>query len=148
MLPQTELADINHFIDRAEARKLVDTFEAMKYELINPSLIAAEKAFGVLPESEAFNEKSILAILAQKGCTGIRIHYGIKNEQRDGKEVPLMVAVLVGVDEKGENMWGSTVANHKTFMATTDREAGVQQDGVIVEDSQRCPPFVKSTPAP
>jgi hypothetical protein len=140
----TSLEEINHFIDKEEARKLISTFQEMKYELVNPKYDRFQKEYGVLPTSEAFNDKSILAVLAQPGCVGVRIHYGIKKELRDGEEVPLMVAVIVGVRKDGSNMWSSVAITKPASQETTTRSA--DGDGVILEDSQRCPPFGDSDP--
>jgi hypothetical protein len=143
------LESINHFIDRAEAGKLIGNYNRMKDELINPSFQRLQKEFGILPVSEAFNEKSILAILAQEGCVGIRIHYGIKMTMEREIEVPLVVAVLVGVAKDGSNMWGKAAVNESTQvglkMAVTSRG---EDEGVILEDSQRCPPFGDENPMP
>ena len=82
------LESINHFIDRDEARKLITAYREMQHELINPRFERLQKEFGVLPTSEGFNQKSILSILAQDGCVGIRIHYGIKYQDEKSESVP------------------------------------------------------------
>ena len=137
------LDTINHFIDRAEARKLIGTYREMQYELLNPSFQGLQKEYGVLPTWEAFNDKSILAILAQPGCVGIRIHYGLKKQETERGEIPLIVSVLVGVASDGSDMWGAAAvtapAGTALNMSATSR--GEEGDGVILEDSQRCPPF-------
>jgi len=48
-------------------------------------------------DSGAFNAKAVLALLAQRGCVGLRYYLG-----RDAKGAQSMV--LVGVDAKGNNM--------------------------------------------
>ncbi|HTE26249.1 hypothetical protein [Flavitalea sp.] len=144
------LERINHFIDREEARKLITAYREMQPKLLNPQFERLQKEFGVLPTSEAFNEKSILAILAQDGCVGIRIHYGLKQQDVKGETIPLIVAVLVGVASDGSNMWARSAVTEASRvalkMAVTSR--GSEEDGVIVEDSQRCPPFGDSSPLP
>jgi hypothetical protein len=144
------LESINHFIDREEARKLIGTYREMQYELLNPKFDRVQKEFGVLPTSEAFNEKSILAILAQDGCVGIRIHYGVKQTDEQGEIVPLIVAVLVGVAADGSDMWGKSAVTQtsKTALKMAETSRGVEEDGIILEDSQRCPPFGNISPLP
>jgi hypothetical protein len=155
-----DLEKINHFISRAEARKLIGNYNKLKNDIINPKYAGLQEKYGILPESEAFNDKAILSILAQPGCVGVRIHYGIKlTEEKDKtrENVPLLVAVLVGVDKEGKNMW----AKPHTHQPSGDREEGRVamasmsatsdegfEDGVIDEDSQRCPPYGKSEPQP
>ena len=143
------LVEINHFIDRAEAKRLITNYQEMQYELVNPNLVKAQKEYGVLPTWEAFNEKSILAILAQPGCEGIRIHYGLKKEDKSGEIVPMVVAVLVGVDKEGNSMWGAAaVTKPAAKMQVMATERGAGDEGVILEDSQRCPPYGDSVPMP
>jgi hypothetical protein len=144
-----DLQKLNHFISRKEAKTLLDNFKKYKTKMLQPDLLPADKELGVLPYSEAFNEKTILAILSQPGCVGIRIHYGVKLKQFRRKEVPLLVAVLVGVNQKGANMWSAS--RHK--MAIPEGEAKIMllsakdeetADGCIAEDAQRCPPYPSS----
>ena len=144
------LESINHFIDREEARKLITAYREMQFQLINPQFDRLQKEFGVLPTSEAFNQKSILAILAQDGCVGIRIHYGLKQQDINGEIVPLIVSVLVGVASDGTNMWGKSAvtASSQATLKMQVASRGAEEDGVIVEDSQRCPPFGDSSPLP
>ena len=118
----------------------------MQYELLNPRFESLQKEYGVLPTSEAFNEKSILAVLAQDGCVGIRIHYGLKYQETSSGTVPLIVAVLVGVASDGSNMWSRSAVTQAVQAALTTRSG--EEEGVILEDSQRCPPFGDSSPLP
>jgi len=140
----------NHFIDRDEAKRLITAYREQQNELLNPGLLREHKEFGILPFSEAFNQKSILALLAQDDCVGIRIHYGLKYQEANGAKVPQIVAVLVGVAKDGSNIWGRSAvtepARTNLKMAVTAR--GVGEDAVILEDSQRCPPFGDSDPIP
>ena len=144
---QTSLTELNHFIDLDEARKLISTFQELKYQLVNPKFDRLQKEFGVLPTSEAFNQKSILSLLAQDDCVGIRIHYGVKLKEEKGEQVPLLVAVLVGVRSDGTNIWSNNIAapdqTQRTLMMNSPG-----RDAVILEDSQRCPPYGDSDPIP
>ncbi len=141
------LTDLNHFIDLDEARKLIGTFQEMKGELLNARYSHLEKEYGILPTSEAFNQKSILSILAQDDCVGIRIHYGVKLKEEKGEQIPLMVAVLVGVRSDGSNIWTNRVpVQEQTQRSLISNAPG--RDAVILEDSQRCPPYGDSDPIP
>jgi hypothetical protein len=150
-----DLQNINHFISRAEARELITRYRRGKTKLIHPELLEVDKMYGVIPESEAFNEKSILAILAQPGCVGIRIHYGMKTtwDKKTKREVPLIVAVIVGVDKEGKNIWslpkpkaaGKAKSGASSMMLASSKGP---EDARIDEDSQRCPPFPSSQPLP
>ena len=150
-----DLQKLNHFISRSEAKELIGRYRENRKRVLHPELLSADKTYGVIPHSEAFNEKSILAILSQPGCVGIRIHYGMKF-QKDRKykdEIPLIVAVIVGVDSKGKNMWGGSPAKSKSKNAAGGAmimAAPPASDGFafINEDSQRCPPYQLSEPQP
>jgi len=61
--------------------------------------------------SETFELASVNTLLSQPGCTALRIYYGKKE---DGT----IHAILVGVNEKGEDMAG----------------------GTLLEEGERCPP--------
>ncbi|RYY31668.1 MAG: hypothetical protein EOO04_00165 [Chitinophagaceae bacterium] len=144
---KNSLAELNHFIDLDEARKLIGTFQEMKYQLVNTRYDRMQKEYGVLPTSEAFNQKSILSLLAQDDCVGIRIHYGVKLTEESGEQVPLLVAVLVGVRSDGSNIWtNNLVAPEQTERTLMMHSPG--RDAVILEDSQRCPPYGDSDPIP
>lgn len=151
-----DLQRINHFISRSEARELIGRYRENRKKILHPDLLSADKQYGLIPHSEAFNEKSVLAILSQPGCVGIRIHYGMKT-QKDKKykdEIPLIVAVIVGVDSQGRNMWGGSPAKSKSKKAAGASmimaAAPPAADGFafINEDSQRCPPYQLSQPQP
>ena len=64
-----------------------------------------------MPVSETFELASVNTLLSQSGCTALRIYYGKKE---DGT----IHAILVGVNEKGEDI----------------------TEGIILEEGQRCPP--------
>jgi len=65
-----------------------------------------------MPLSETFQIASIKALLSEPDCTALRIYYGKKE---DGT----IHAILVGVNEKGEDI----------------------TDGIILEEAFRCPPI-------
>ena len=151
-----DLQKINHFISRSEAKEIIGRYRENRKKVLHPDLLSADKTYGVIPHSEAFNEKSILAILSQPGCVGIRIHYGMKSQKdRQYKEVPLIVAVIVGVDSQGRNMWGGSPSKSKSKKAAAGGAMlmaapppGGDGFAFINEDSQRCPPYQLSEPQP
>ncbi len=64
-----------------------------------------------MPVSETFQMGSVNTLLSQPGCTALRIYYGKKE---DGT----IHAILVGVNEKGEDI----------------------TEGILLEEGHRCPP--------
>jgi len=74
-----------------------------------------------MANSETFKKESVVALLNQPGCVSLRIYYG-------KKENDTIHAILVGVNEKGEDM--------------------LQTSDLILEDSHRCPPECPTPPSP
>ncbi len=74
-----------------------------------------------------FGREIIEKILRQPDCVGIRIYYALDDEGQ--KQL-----ILVGADEKGNNLWPST---------KTNRKKGMMGDGdgnVAGDRSAPCPP--------
>jgi hypothetical protein len=76
----------------------------------------------ILPLSETFDRAAIDALLAETGCTAIRIYYGMD-------ENLLVHAILVGVNEDNEDILPAETSS------LTDTG-----DDPIMEQSIRCPP--------
>jgi hypothetical protein len=70
-----------------------------------------------------FGREIIQKILNQEGCKGIRIYHAIDDKSK--KQL-----ILVGVDEKGNNMWPSS---------SKGKSKG--KGNLTADDSQPCPPY-------
>jgi hypothetical protein len=133
-----DLLSRRHFITRDVAKALIERFAKSRDRIINPELKDVHKKVGIIPFSEAFNEKAILRILAQRQCIGLRIFLGMKENFE-------VVFVIVGVDDKGRNMWDSSA----TVKAAEGKDNGTFEGGDgIAEEGQRCPPWPPSQPQP
>lgn len=114
--------DNNHFITLQKAKEWIRNFREQKQKVLSPEF--SER--NILPDSETFNREAIDRLLAQQGCAGIRVYYGMD-------EALNVHAILVGVNEKNEDMLPAA--------ATTEAAlANATEDPVIVEESIRCPP--------
>lgn len=114
--------DNNHFITLQKAKEWIRNFREQKQKVLSPEF--SER--NILPDSETFNREAIDRLLAQQGCAGIRVYYGMD-------EALNVHAILVGVNEKNEDMLPAA--------ATTEAaSANATEDPVIVEESIRCPP--------
>ena len=74
---------------------------------------------GSLSLSETFEVEAFRALVAQPGCVGVRIYYGMKEDLN-------ICAVIVGVNAENQDMVG-------VFRGG--------ENEIIVEDSALCPPI-------
>ena len=74
---------------------------------------------GSLSFSETFDVEAFKALVAQQGCVGVRIYYGMKEDLK-------ICAVIVGVNADDKDMVGVL--------------RGAETD-IIIEDSSMCPPI-------
>ena len=90
------LGKTDHFIPKTNIDRYLDSFklETRILQEAVPSLI--------VPSSETFNKRSLLSLLKEPGCAGIRIYHGIKGAQKGGKDE--LRLILVGVDTRGEDI--------------------------------------------
>jgi hypothetical protein len=80
----------------------------------------------ILALSEAFDRTVFDAVLAESGCQGLRIYYGMSADLK-------VHAIIVGVDENGNDILPSSNA--------AAAAEGEEDDGYIIENANRCPPI-------
>jgi len=108
------------FISLDEAKKMTADYRAKKKVLLAPEY----KQKNVLPICESFDRAAIDKLLSQKDCKGIRIYYGIKNEDE-------VHAIVVGYNSNNEDILPAT-----DQARTLD---GTDGDGDILDNTLRCP---------
>jgi hypothetical protein len=91
---------------------------------------------GTLPTCETFDRAAFDQLLAQEGCVGIRIYYGMDEDLQ-------VKLVVVGVDENDQDIRQSTsnLRNVKTNDA-------IGEPVFAFSDSSRCPPDCPPPPPP
>ena len=104
---------MSHFIKLTAARSMTRKFKEQQDTILGPDFRGKK----ILPTCESFDRAAIDRLLAQPGCTEIRIYYGMDDNLK-------IHAILVGVDSTGEHMLPS------------DPDEENEQ---IVEMSRRCP---------
>jgi hypothetical protein len=90
------------------------------YKTDRPNMLVAGWPNETLPLNITFEKDEIQALLDQDGCVKMRVYFGLKpieTEQGEDKGIDL---VLVGVDEKDEDI----IPN---------------QDYILIDQGQRCP---------
>jgi hypothetical protein len=115
------LGKIDHFIPKETINEYKRSFSIERDSL-------ALKAPGLfIPETEAFNKPSVLEILKNPACVGVRIYYGVKKGEKRNQ----VRLILVGVDAQGKDLFitkGSALA----AQAAGDKEGGLEYG--------QCPP--------
>ncbi len=99
----SELGIRDHFIPRKE----IDAYRK-RYDQDRDSLAKLWPTLFV-PKSEAFNKRSLLEVLKDSNCVGIRIYYGATARDEKGD----FRLIIVGVDKQGKDLYikkGSSLA--------------------------------------
>ena len=109
---------MKHFITLDHAKKLTKNFRHKRERMVSDEYRGPK----TLPLCETFERAAFDALLAQPGCTKIRVYLGMD----EGHEVKL---IAVGVNEKGQDILPdvNTLADFSV------------QTGFIVEEGARCP---------
>ncbi len=116
-MPTTTLPNANdHQISLQTAIDMTTLYRANR-ETILQTLYQGK---GILPLSETFNRGAIDALLAVTNCAGIRIYYGMDEDDK-------VHAILVAVNSSNEDLLPGN------FLVE-------DEDPIIVELGQRCPP--------
>ena len=113
----------DHFISLQTAIDLTTSFRTNRETI----LATGYQNKNVLSFSETFNKAAFEALLAEPECAGIRVYYGMDESDQ-------VHAVFVAVNEDNEDLLpGSSQQS--------------QEDPVIIEAGQRCPPSCPPTSA-
>lgn len=100
----------------------------------------------IVPISETFDREGFDALLAQPGCVGVRIYYGMDDTLG-------LHAIIVGVDAQNRDILpaGTTTTTSTTTLSaatlesttTTGEDTGEStsdETGIILDEGIRCPP--------
>ncbi len=105
---------MSQFISLDQAKKMTALYRANRDQI----LIEEERGKDILPVCESMDREKIESILAQPGCKGLRIYYGMDPELR-------VHAIIVGTDSYGRDILPS-------------QEAEAQQSNIL-DELERCP---------
>lgn len=108
-------------ITLAEAVEMTSRYRAQRESILIPVM----QGRGILPVCETIDRAQVDSLLAQPGCTKIRIYYGMYADQT-------VHAVLVGVDATDADILPPT-----SLSATNTDPV----DGDIINQGYRCPPI-------
>jgi hypothetical protein len=113
----TTLPTNSHFISLEQGVEMTSLYRAEKEAI----LATPFQNQNILPNSETFKRDDIDTLLAQEGCAGLRIYYGMKESLQ-------VHAIMVAVNSSNEDI-------------LPESESLVEEGGDIVEEGQRCPDF-------
>jgi len=117
---------MNHFISLEKAVSMTTHYRNRKEAL----LLDAFKGKNINPVSETFDRTAVEALLAQNDCTGIRIYYGMQDNDQ-------IHAILVGVDSENRDILPAAPATFDT-LNLTDSDTGIVELGIRCPSD--CPP--------
>jgi len=109
---------MSQFIPLMLAIEMTTLYRNQKEKILDP--VYRDK--NVLAKCETFDRDVFDALLAQPGCTGLRIYYGMDT----GLKVH---AIVVGVNSKNEDI----------LPLGTGGDLSLTDEGSIVEEGKRCP---------
>lgn len=115
-----------HFISLQKGIEMTTLYRLQKENI----LALPFKNLNILPLSETFDRAAFDALLAETGCTSVRIYYGMSEDL-------LVHAIIVGVNEKNEDILPSS----------TESASNSEVNNVVVELGVRCPEDC-GTPSP
>ena len=126
------MSTLKHSISTEQVNNLKSKYDKNKNNILKDPFNQND----TLPTSETFERAAFDKILAQDGCVGVRIYYGMD----DDLQVKL---ILIGVDKNGQDI------------QTTGGNLLKKQDGDISDDpiiafseGLRCPPNCAPPPPP
>lgn len=116
LLPEADA----HYVSLPEAIGMIRHYRQNKELLLQPGY----QKQNLFCNSETFNLQAVQRLLAQKGVAALRIYYGMKEDFS-------VHAVLVATDSKGNDI-----------LPAADTQTAISgENGIILEDAQRCPPL-------
>ncbi|HEU5051885.1 MAG TPA: hypothetical protein VFT78_02165 [Hanamia sp.] len=107
----------NHFIPLEQAKTMTSLYRGE----MNNILAAPYQGKGILPVCETFDRAAFDTLLAETGCTAVRIYYGMSDDLK-------VHAVVVGVN-----------SNNEDILPAAGNTLGTEEDPVILEEATRCP---------
>ncbi|MBS1510348.1 MAG: hypothetical protein JST86_05865 [Bacteroidetes bacterium] len=118
MSTNTSLPEQSHFITLTQAVDMTTLYRTNREAILK----TAFQGQNILALSETFNRNAFDTLLAEPGCAGLRIYYGMNTDLT-------VHAIVVAVNSSNEDI----------LPASTSRTTIAATDIVIVEESQRCP---------
>ena len=121
-----------HSVTLARVKELKSQYKKNKQKILKKEY----RDSALLPICETFDRAAFDQLLAQPGCVGIRIYFGMDEEMN-------VKLIVVGVNEKDEDIRPVITENSiQTFASSFDEPV------FAFSDAQRCPPDCPTPPPP
>ena len=119
----------NHFIPLEAAAAMTRRYRDMRNKILKEEF----KGQHINAICETFDRKAFDVILAQRGCVGLRMYFGMN-------ESNMIHTIVVGVNEKNEDMITPIPFSANATLAAMSSETLTDPTDPILEQAQRCPP--------
>lgn len=113
---------MSHLISLSEAIAMTSLYRQEREGI----LMSNYRNQNILPIAEGFGRSAFDSLLAQNGCAGLRIYYGMTEDLK-------VHAIIVATDANGHDLLASS--NQLTS----------EEEDVIIERSNRCPEICDSS---
>lgn len=123
-----------HFISLEKAKAMTAKYRSKQNHFVKEGL----RSKTILPISETFSRDAFDKVLSQPGCTGLRIYYGM--DDNDG-----IHAIIVGINEKNEDMLPASSPAAEVSADNNTASITSNDGGNIIEESKSCPPLCGTT---
>lgn len=116
---------MSHFISLERAKQMIALYRNERENILADSA----KGQNILAFSESFDRAAFERILAQPGCTGVRIYLGMDESRK-------VHAIVVGYDESGADILPTAAT--ASLQSTTTTGENDDFEGIL-EEGTRCP---------
>lgn len=116
------LPDDNHFISLEKAKEMTALYNSEKNAVLKPEF----QGQNILSVCETFDRSAFDTLLAETGCAGIRVYFGMTPALK-------VRAIIVGVDQDNKDILPPA--------GSAGGGSASSGDGVIVEEGRPCPDF-------
>lgn len=123
---------INHFITLEKAKEMTAKFRSERDAILIPEL----REQNILSICETFDRGAFDTVLAETGCLGLRVYFGMTPELK-------VRVIVVGVNANNEDI---LPAENLSRVQASSEEGGDDDEGHIIEEGAPCPDICPDPP--
>ena len=126
------MSTLKHSISQDKVKQLTSHYEKNKTAILKDEFHGT----AILPTCETFDRAAFDKLLAQDGCVGVRIYYGMDEDLN-------VNLVVVGVNEKDHDIRPSASSLKKV-----KNDDMIDEPVLALASGLRCPPYCPPPPPP